>query len=167
MDIEWNKIQQKKYYDKRRVEAPSLKEGDRVYLRRRTIGQKKFNVKTERTSTKLDHLQLGPFKIKKKMDLDNYELDFPPGMRIHPVFHISLLQPTNNPETNEDINATEEECEVEIILDQRVRNGITEYLIQWKGYTSDDNSWEPTKNLNCPDKVKEFKERNKQRTPVS
>jgi Chromo (CHRromatin Organisation MOdifier) domain len=49
------------------------------------------------------------------------------------------------------------------ILDQRVRNGITEYLIQWKGYTLDDNSWEPTKNLNCPDKVKEFKERNKQR----
>jgi hypothetical protein len=29
MDIEWNKIQQKKYYDKRRVKAPSLKEGDR------------------------------------------------------------------------------------------------------------------------------------------
>jgi Chromo (CHRromatin Organisation MOdifier) domain len=98
------------------------------------------------------------------MDFDNYELDLPPGMRIHPVFHISLLQPTNNPETNEDINATEEECEVEIILDQRVRNGITEYLIQWKGYALDDNSWEPTKNLSCPDKVKEFKERKKQHT---
>lgn len=117
----------------------------------------------------MDHLQLGPFKIKKKMDFDNYELNLPPRMRIHPVFHISLLQPTNNPETIEDINATEEEYEVERILDQRVRNGIPEYLIQWKGYTSDDNSWEPTKNLNCPDKVKEFKERNKQhtRSPVS
>jgi Chromo (CHRromatin Organisation MOdifier) domain len=112
----------------------------------------------------LDHLQLGPFKIEKKMEFDNFELDLPPRMRIHPVFHISLPQPTNNPETKEDINATEEEYEVEKILDQQVRNGITEYLIPWKGYTLDENTWEPTKNLNCPDKVKEFKGRNKQRT---
>jgi hypothetical protein len=30
-------------------------------------------------------------------------------------------------------------------------------MIQWKGYTLDDNSWEPTKNLNCPDKIKELR----------
>jgi Chromo (CHRromatin Organisation MOdifier) domain len=148
------------------VEAPRgpLKEGDRVYLRR-TLGQKKFNIKTERTATKLDRVQLGPFKIKKKMDFDNFELELPPRMRIHLVFHISLLQPTKNQETKEDINATEEEYKVEKVLDQRVRNEITEYLIQWKGYTLDDNSWEPTKNLNCPDCRQDqgVKERNKQR----
>jgi hypothetical protein len=98
------------------------------------------------------------------MDFDNYELELPPRMRIHPVFHTSLLQPTKNQDTDEDINAMKEEYEVGRILDQRVRNGITKHLIQWKGYTPDDNSWEPTKNLNCPDKIKGVKERNKQRT---
>ena len=83
-----------------------------------------------------------------KMDFDNFELELPPRMRIHLVFHI--FQPTKNRETKEDINATEEEYEGEKMLDQRVRNGIPEYLIQWKGYTLDDNSWETTKNLNCP-----------------
>jgi len=69
-DLEWSRLQQKEYYDRRRVEAPSLEEGDRVYLRR-TTGEKKFNIKTLRTSTKLDHLKLGPFTIKKKLDFDN------------------------------------------------------------------------------------------------
>lgn len=31
-----------------------------------------------------------------------------------------------------------------------------EYLISWKGYDSDENSWEPTKNLNCPAKIAKF-----------
>ena len=61
------KEQYKRYYDEKRVEAPTLEEGGRVYLRRRTLGQKKFNVKTLRESTKLDQLQLGPFTIKKKL----------------------------------------------------------------------------------------------------
>ena len=161
LELEWNKTQQQGYYDKRRVEAPFLKEGDRVYLRRRTLGQRKFNIKTARTSTKLDHLQLGPFRIKRKLNFDNYELMLPPRMRIHPIFHVSLLQPTRNPESKEDIEANEEEFEVEEILDQRNRNGITEYQIRWKGYNPEDDSWEPTNHLNCPDKVKEFKERNK------
>jgi len=117
-----------------------LKEGDRVYLRRRTLGQRKFNIKTARTSTKLDHLQLGPFRIKRKLNFDNYELMLPPRMRIHPIFHVSLLQPTKNPESKEDIEANEEEFEVEEILDQRNRNGITEYQIRWKGYNPEDDS---------------------------
>ena len=161
LDLEWNKTQQQKYYDKGRVEAPSLEEGDRVYLRRRTLGQRKFNIKTARTSTKLDHLQLGPFRVKKKLNYDNYELALPPRMRIHPVFHISLLQPTKNPESNENIEADDEEFEVEEILDQRIRKGITEYRIRWKGYDPEDDSWEPTSHLNCPEKVKEFKEQHR------
>jgi hypothetical protein len=47
-EIDWNKQIQKKYYDKGRVEAINLREGDRVYLRRRTAGEKKFNIRTTR-----------------------------------------------------------------------------------------------------------------------
>lgn len=31
---------------------------------------------------------------------------------------------------------------VERILDRRVRNGKTEYLLKWQGYSSAFNSWE-------------------------
>jgi RNase H-like domain found in reverse transcriptase/Reverse transcriptase (RNA-dependent DNA polymerase)/Integrase zinc binding domain/Chromo (CHRromatin Organisation MOdifier) domain len=155
-ELKWTKDQQKKYYDRRRVEAPSLKEGDRVYLKRRTSGQKKFNIKSLRSSQKLDHLKFGPFSISKKLKFDNYELKLPPRMKIHPIFHISVLEPTKNKETSEDVEAYEIEFEVEKVLNQRTRKGITEYLIQWKGYEPEDNSWEPTENLNCPDKVREY-----------
>lgn len=31
-----------------------------------------------------------------------------------------------------------------------------EYLISWVGYDSDENSWQPKKNLRCPAKLAEF-----------
>lgn len=113
------------------MEAPSLKERDRVYLKRRTSGQKKFNIKSLRSSQKLDHLKFGPFSISKKLKFDNYELKLPPRMKIHPIFYISVLEPTKNKETSEDVEAHEIEFEVEKVLNQRTRKGITEYLIQW------------------------------------
>ena len=47
-------------------------------------------------------------------------------MKIHPAFHISLLEvePTENPETDENIEAHEEEFEVEKFLEHRVRNDV-------------------------------------------
>ncbi|KAI8388359.1 uncharacterized protein BYT42DRAFT_559839 [Radiomyces spectabilis] len=37
----------------------------------------------------------------------------------------------------------EEEYEVESIRNHRVRNKVLQYLIKWKGYDSDENTWEP------------------------
>lgn len=39
----------------------------------------------------------------------------------------------------------DEEYEVDTLLSKRVRGGIVEYLVSWKGY--DDQTWEPTENL--------------------
>jgi hypothetical protein len=47
-EIEWSSLQQKRFYDRGRVESPTLKRGDRVYLKRRNIGNKRFNIKTKR-----------------------------------------------------------------------------------------------------------------------
>jgi RNase H-like domain found in reverse transcriptase/Reverse transcriptase (RNA-dependent DNA polymerase)/Integrase zinc binding domain/Chromo (CHRromatin Organisation MOdifier) domain/Integrase core domain len=157
-EIEWTTNQYKRYYDRKRKPAEQLKAGTRVYLKRRTTGQKRFNITTGKRSAKLDHLQLGPFKVKRYLGKDNYELQLPTRMKIHPVFHISLLKPTKNTATQEQIAIEETEYEVERIIDKRTRNGHAEYLIKWKGYEDEDNTWEPTRNLYCPDKIKEYQE---------
>ena len=61
-------------------------------------------------------------------------------MRIHPIFHISLLEPAHPDaeqakETIEVAQENKEEYEVERILDTRQENNNIQYLIHWKGYS--------------------------------
>ena len=77
-----------KYINKKRKMAPQLKEGDKVYLLTK-------NLKAKRPSKKLDHQKVGPFFVKTVKGSVNYELELPPDTRIHPVFHISLLEPAD------------------------------------------------------------------------
>jgi hypothetical protein len=142
--------------NKKRVEGPTLKEGDRVYLWRQ-------NIKTKRASKKLDFLKLGPFKIKAVKGPVNYELYLPKKMRIHPVFHVSLLEKAD-PETpvDDDVELNPEtmdnEYEVEAILAHAGNGRQRKYLIKWLGYPHDENTWEPIKHLQQPE-VKELLDR--------
>jgi chromodomain-containing protein len=77
-------------------------------------------------------------------------------MKVHPIFHISLLKPTENKETKENVEA--EEFEVEKILEKRTKNGLTQYKIRWTGFTEKDDTWEPEKNLDCQEKIHEFED---------
>jgi hypothetical protein len=79
------------------------------------------NIKTKRPSDKLDHLRLGPFKIEEKLGPVSYRLKLPYSVRkLHPVFHISLLEPApENAELAMNVEIAEEtenEYEVEEIL---------------------------------------------------
>jgi hypothetical protein len=47
----------------------------------------------KRPSRKLDYQQLGSFKIIAHINPVSYHLEFPLTIHIHPVFHVSLLEP--------------------------------------------------------------------------
>ncbi|XP_033018559.1 uncharacterized protein LOC117054152 [Lacerta agilis] len=78
----------------------------------------------------------------------NYRL--PATMRIHPVFHRSLLSPAIPAHRYQPVKEIpppvtvdgEVEYEVEQILDSRWRRRKLQYLIAWKGYGPEANSWE-------------------------
>ena len=72
------------------VPAPPLKIGDKVFLHTEFI-------RTTRPSCKLADKYLGPFKIIGIAGPASFILQFPVGMRrIHPVWHISQLEPAHD-----------------------------------------------------------------------
>ncbi len=117
--------------DKHKIPPPKLEIGDEVWLLRR-------HIKTTWPSTKLDYKKLGKFKIIQKVSSYAYKLDLPPSMKIHPVFHISLLEPVATdplpgqvqpPPPPICVDNQEIEYEVDEIVDSKVVGKNLKYLV--------------------------------------
>jgi len=135
--------------NKKRKMYPQLKKGDKVYLHTK-------NLKSKRPSKKLDHVKVGPFLIRQSRGPVNYELQLPPDAKVHPVFHVSLLEPADSrtPLQKEwKFEAETEEYEVEKILEQRGQ----EYFVKWKDCDESESTWEPIGHLrNCQTLLRQF-----------
>ena len=107
-----------------------------------------------------------PLEITKKVSSTAYKLDIPSNWKIHPVFHISRLLPYNIddnkfPNRDKPVPAHQRDVtelppnfyEVEDIIKTRKHKHKgcyrTEYLVKWKNFPHEDNSWEPLSNLNA------------------
>jgi hypothetical protein len=109
---------------------------------------------------------LGPFPVKHIVNNVAYRLELPPSMKVHPVFHVSLLKPYDHsgsiqppPMPIQVDNAFEYEVE-DILKHRLVKSGKRnkdEFLIKWKGYGFEHCTWEPLANLtNCPKLLSAF-----------
>ena len=88
-------------------------------------------------------------------------------MKIHPVFHVSLLEPCSLDPLPGQVQAADpppivvddhDEWEVEEILDSWLRYQTPQYLVRWTGY--DHPTWEPAEFLaHAPAVVAEFHRR--------
>ena len=87
-------------------------------------------------------------------------------MKIHPVFHVSFLEPYKDSTIPGRLQApppppievdSAEEFEVSQILDSRINRGKLEYLVHCQGYEVHERTWEPAANFeNAPEIIAEF-----------
>lgn len=151
---------QQRNYNQHVQPQPALEPGDLVWLVR-------TNIKTTRPSLKLDAKKFGPYPIAEAVGTRSFRLQLPKSMsKIHPVFHVSLLEPyTANtipgrvipPPPPVEVEGELEYVVEDVVDSRRFRNKL-QYLVQWHGYN--EVSWEPANHVeHSPDLVTAFHRR--------
>ncbi|GAU12466.1 hypothetical protein TSUD_229990, partial [Trifolium subterraneum] len=151
----------KRQADKKRTER-SFVIGEWVFVKLRAHRQKSI---VTRINAKLAARYYGPYPILERIGAVAYKLKLPPGSKVHPVFHVSLLKKAvgdyNENEELPDLVSDEqpEAYEPEAVLGNRKikQQGeeIKQVLIQWKGKNADEATWEESQfpTFNLEDKI--------------
>ena len=98
-----------------------------------------------RSFKKLNYKYYGPFEIEKPVGKQAYQLKLPKKLKIHDVFHVSLLElytKTNNSNVSAPspiVVKGEDKYKVEKILDSQIYQGKLQYLVKWLGYSHNKN----------------------------
>jgi Chromo (CHRromatin Organisation MOdifier) domain len=126
------------YYNKSKLERPRFGKRNLIYLLRR-------NIKIIKPSDKLNHKKLDPFKVKRNIKDISYELYLSLTMRIHSIFHISLLEPADlntptGPAPEIHPNLQEKVYTVKKILKVRKYRKTLQWLVKWEGYGNKHNT---------------------------
>jgi len=135
--------------DAKRTLAPDFKVGDQVYVKAKYFW-------STRPSKKLSEKNLGPYTIITQVGSLSFTLHLPDSMHaVHPVFHVSQLEPAipntildriQPPPPPVEVDG-EPEFEIAEILDSKVDRRCKSckllYLVRWSGYegTDEETSW--------------------------
>ena len=112
---------------------------------------------------------MGPYTIEEVVSSNAVKLQLPSSMRIHLVVNISQIvwyREQVKGQKKEEGKPVEiegvEKWEVEKILNKKKIRGVEKYLVRWKGFTAEGDTWEKLENLkNAGEALKEFKGRMK------
>ena len=148
----------KRYADRGRKETEEWKKGDRVLLSTKDL------VFKERPTKKLTERYMGPYAIEEVVSTNAVKLRLLSSMRIHPVVNVSRIvrykeqikgqkKEKGKPVEVEGVK----EWEVEKILNKKKIRGVEKYLVWWKEFTAEGDTWERIENLkNAEEAIKEF-----------
>jgi hypothetical protein len=122
---------QVQYYDVK-YKAVEFNVGDKVWL-------STLNVRSERQSKKLDWKKMGLYCISTRIGMQVYRLELPSSLRIHPTFHVLLLEPHQENTLSGRIAPPPPvivgghgEYEVEEVLDAKCSRNRLFFLVKWK-----------------------------------
>jgi len=135
--------------------------GDMVLLSTRDL---KWQMVRRRTDKLMERF-VGSYKVKEIISSNAIELDLPSNVRIHPIVNISRIHRYRNQVRGQKVMSSppvviegEMEYEVEKILSKRKWYGRVEYLVQWRGYTAEEDTWERKENLgNAQEVLRDYK----------
>ena len=153
----------KRQADRNRKEAEEYRVGDKVL-----ISTKDFLMELmKRVIKKLTEKFIGPYVVRKIVLENAVELELPAVLRIHLVVNVRrLVKYQEQVEGQKKIPPLpvevdgEKEYEVEKILNRQERRGKMRYLMKWKEYTVEENTWKGLENLkNIRENIEEFEKR--------
>lgn len=139
----------KEQADRQRIAQPLIPVGSKVYV----LAE---HIRSTRPAPKFAEKYLGPFTVLEQVGSLSYKLSLPDYMsRIHPVFHVSQLEPyteniipnrVQSPPPPIEVDG-EPEYEIAEILDSKIDRRRKAcpllYYVRWNGYegTADEFSW--------------------------